>query len=180
MTAAKDSPGSDIAARAAAHVPIALGKPELRFAVTLAPIVVTPGKLGGTAPVFSSVRLAGVSELALNTANPALGTIVFDGDTGRLTVALDGVQGYGFYIECNGRAPDPAKALRWDALVSVAGPINGRLTKIAGSGLQYFATPPADRTDLSYFTIDAMTGDSWPSDDRWLVESVTLLGFLPG
>lgn len=180
MSGSDKKPPSGIAARAAERLPDLLGQPGFRTGGTLAPITITPARLAGNAPVFWTTRLFGVEELSISPTDLVSGQITLSADRGRLIVSLDGVQGYAFYVECVGRAPDPDKALRWDALVLEAGPVHGRMSRAPGNAVQYFATPYADRTGLSYCTIDAMTGDSWPQDDRWLINEVTILGFLPG
>jgi len=147
---------------------------QARFGITI-----TPGRLGDTSALLYTTSLSGVEALSLNQVEPARGSIVFNAGKGRFTASVNGLQGLAVYVECTGTAPDPAKPLRWDALVSEAGPVNGRLTIIPGTQQQYFATPPAGALDQCHFTIDAMTGDAWPQDDHWRIDEVRLLAFTP-
>lgn len=151
-----------------------VGTAQARFGITI-----TPGRLGDTSPQPYTTSLWGVESLSLNQLEPARGTIEFNAGKGRFTASVNGLQGLAVYVECTGTAPDPAKPLRWDALVSEAGPVNGRLTIMPGTQQQYFATPPAGALDQCHFTIDAMTGDAWPQEDRWHIDEVRLLAFAP-
>lgn len=170
---------ADFLARAITQMATIPDMPQVSAAQVRFGITITPGRLGDTSPQLYTTSLSGVEALSLNQAEPARGTIVFNAGKGRFTASVNGLQGLAVYAECTGTAPDPAKSLRWDALVSEAGPVNGRLTIIPGTQLQYFATPPAGAVDWCRFTIDAMTGDVWPQDDRWHIDEVRLLAFAP-
>lgn len=140
------------------------GNPQASLGAMLPPIVVSARALGGTFPLRWGSTVMTATNISVPLTDLASPALVLDKKTGRLIVSLTGANGWRFHVECevqsSGNFP-----VRWDAMMSPAGPVDGIATMDPATRRWYFTTPEANAASNGpvHFTVDAMapgTGDT--------------------
>lgn len=144
---------------------------------TLAPIVVSPTRLNG--------RVGEIGWGATITAPRQIQTPVGGGDgliillgNSQFDVTLDGAAGHHLYVECQAQ-PNPRRDLRFESVVSSAGPSVGTMTLDQSTGLYFGVTPlvrPDSTRPRAHFVISGPSAD--PAANV-VLHSCTILPFKP-
>jgi hypothetical protein len=146
---------------------------------TLPPFTISAISLTGTEPFAWGTDSWGVQVIAAHAEEPTpRGTLQFETRSGRMLVNLPPANGFRYYVECDVRMGAERMALRWDALMDQAGPVNGTATLDPATKRYYFVTPAAGTTPHNrvFFTIDAQLGQN-PPDSHWLLNRCDVLPF---
>jgi hypothetical protein len=145
--------------------------PDARLEQTLEPITVSARRLNGEQPFIWHSYMVNIRNLETHNQLIALFK-----KNGRLTLTLNNVEGYAFYVECAVFLPHGAWHVRWDALMSPSGPVNGRAVRI-DDRVWYFATPRAAHSGDVHITIDAQDGVPGGEDEHFTIYQIDVLGF---
>jgi len=149
---------------------------EFSFSSTFGPFDVSARTLSGIQPVIwaSTVFFSELIDIPLdNSVEPS---IEMKKSNGRFILSVNGSQNFAFYVEVNVQFSSPDMKLRWDSLMTDAGPVNGVATLDSSTGLHYFATPVHSRAEYGVISLDSQLPEG-PADGRLIIKTISILGF---
>ena len=147
---------------------------QREFSETIGPIIANARSLSGDSPFPWASTILNATRISIPLDSSVRTSIEVLKGNGRISISMSGAHSWAFYVECSVQLTDPAMSVRWDALMSDSGPVNGIATLDPATGRYYFATPRAERDEV-HITVDAQTGSA-PNDSVLVIHQIEFIG----